>query len=89
MSPQNSDLSERVAELEVALNRARRERAIVMTTAILVVGFLPFAWCDYLSLRMLGWFLPMALIVAMLADLWLVPAMLTAGLGLDIKPKAD
>lgn len=64
-------------------------RAIVMTTAILVVGFLPFAWCDYLSLRMLGWFLPMALIVAMLADLWLVPAMLTAGLGLDIKPKAD
>lgn len=64
-------------------------RAIVMTTVILVVGFLPFAFCDYLSLRMLGWFLPMALIVAMLADLWLVPAMLTAGLGLDVLGRTD
>ncbi len=62
-------------------------RAIVMTTVILVVGFAPFAFCDYLSLRMIGWFLPMTLVVAMLADLWLVPAMLTAGLGLDVKPR--
>ena len=82
---------ERTADRREAIRRtfAFAGRAIVMTTVILVVGFLPFAWCDYLSLRMLGWFLPLALIVAMLADLLLVPAMLTADLGLDVAPRSN
>ena len=77
---------ERTTDQREAIRRtfAFAGRAIVMTTVILVVGFAPFAWCDYLSLRMIGVFLPMTLVVAMLADLWLVPAMLTAGLGLDV-----
>ena len=82
---------DRQSDQRMAIRRtfAFAGRAIVMTTVILVVGFLPFAWCDYLSLRMLGWFLPLTLIVAMLADLWLVPAMLTAGLGLEMTPTTE
>jgi len=55
-------------------------RAIVMTTVILVVGFAPFAMSDYLTTQMIGTLLPMCLIVALLADLLLVPAMAKAGL---------
>lgn len=52
-------------------------RAIVMTTVILVIGFAPFITTGYLTTQLMGWFVPMALIVAVLADLLLVPAMLT------------
>lgn len=55
-------------------------RAIVMTTVILVVGFLPFALSDYLTTRMMGTLLPLCLVVALLADLLLVPAMARVGL---------
>ncbi|MCO4769593.1 MAG: MMPL family transporter [Deltaproteobacteria bacterium] len=51
-------------------------RAIVMTTVILVLGFAPFMTTQYLTTQMMGWFVPMALCVAVLADLLLVPAML-------------
>jgi len=51
-------------------------RAILMTTVILVLGFAPFATTGYLTTRLLGYFVPLALIVAVLADLLLVPAML-------------
>jgi predicted RND superfamily exporter protein len=47
-----------------------------MTTVILVLGFLPFASTAYLSTRMIGLFVPLALVVAVLADLLLVPALL-------------
>lgn len=53
-------------------------RAIVMTTVILVLGFGPFASTGYLTTHMLGVFVPVCLVVAVIADLLLVPAMLVA-----------
>ncbi|HPQ71234.1 MAG TPA: MMPL family transporter, partial [bacterium] len=50
-------------------------RGIMMTSVILVLGFLPFALSEYLSLFMLGTLLPVTLIVALAADLYLVPAL--------------
>jgi len=55
-------------------------RAIVMTTVILVAGFSPFALSDYHTTRMMGTLLPMCLVVALLADLLLAPALLHVGL---------
>jgi len=55
-------------------------RAIVMTTVLLCVGFLPLALSDYFTLHMLGTLLPATLLVAVVADLLLVPAMLRTGL---------
>jgi predicted RND superfamily exporter protein len=54
-------------------------RAIVMTTIILVAGFLPWLASNYFSTRIFGSLLPMSLIVALLADLLLVPAMARLG----------
>ncbi len=54
-------------------------RAIVMTTAILVIGFLPNATSDYFSTKIMGTMLPMTLVVALLADLMLVPALIKLG----------
>ncbi len=54
-------------------------RAIVMTTVILVLGFLPHATSDYFSTEIMGTLLPMALVVALLADLTLVPALVKLG----------
>jgi uncharacterized protein len=54
-------------------------RAIIMTTVILVAGFSPFAISDYYTTHMLGTLLPMCLVVALLADLLLVPALARVG----------
>ncbi len=54
-------------------------RAIIMTTLILAAGFMPFLASDYWSTWVLGSLLPLALVVAMLADLLLVPALVTIG----------
>jgi predicted RND superfamily exporter protein len=54
-------------------------RAIVMTTFILVAGFIPFAVSDYFTTHMLGTQLPMCLLVALLTDLLLVPALVRVG----------
>ncbi len=54
-------------------------RAIVMTTVILVVGFLPWLSSNYFSTRIFGSLLPAALVVALVADLLLVPAMAQLG----------
>ncbi len=54
-------------------------RAIVMTTIILTAGFLPFATTQYFTTRILGTLLPACLIIALLADLLLVPAMAAVG----------
>lgn len=54
-------------------------RGIVITTVILVAGFAPFALSDYLSLAVMGTLLPMTLIVALLADILLVPALVKLG----------
>lgn len=53
-------------------------RGIVMTTIVLVVGFLPFALSDYYSIRMLGTLLPSVLLLALFADVLLVPALIQA-----------
>ena len=54
-------------------------RAIVMTTVILAVGFTPMALSEYYSMAMMGTLLPAALIIAMVADLLLVPALAQVG----------
>ena len=54
-------------------------RAIVMTTVVLMAGFLPFALSDYLTLRLIGIWIPVVLLLALLADLLLVPAMVQVG----------
>ena len=55
-------------------------RAIVMTTATLALGFAPFALSSYFSSRIFGTLLPMTLVVALVADLLLVPALARVGL---------
>ena len=54
-------------------------RAIVMTTIILVVGFLPCVMSGYMTMRLLGTLLPLCLVVALAADLLLAPAMIRLG----------
>jgi uncharacterized protein len=54
-------------------------RGILMTTIILVLGFLPCATSGFMTMRLLGTFLPVCLVVALLADLLLVPAMIRLG----------
>ncbi len=54
-------------------------RAIIMTTIILVFGFLPCSSTGFVTTRMLGTLLPLALIVALLSDLLLVTAMIRLG----------
>ena len=50
-------------------------RAMVTTTVILSAGFLPLGFSDYFTIRIFGTLLPMTLIVAVLADILLVPAL--------------
>ena len=54
-------------------------RAIIITTAILAFGFAPFAVSDYYSVGIMGTLLPFTLIIALLADLLLVPALVKIG----------
>ena len=54
-------------------------RAIVMTTLILAIGFAPMAMTAYYSMNIMGSLLPAALVVAMVADLLLVPALAQVG----------
>ncbi len=54
-------------------------RGVVMTTVILVAGFLPFMTSDYFSTQILGTLLPMCLVVALVADLLFVPALVHVG----------
>jgi len=50
-------------------------RAIVITTVVLVAGFLPFNLADYSTTRMNGTLLPLCLVFALAADLILLPAL--------------
>lgn len=80
---------ERGLERDAALRRtfAFAGRAIVMTTIILGFGFLPLATSDYYSTRMIGELLPLCLVVAVVADLLLVPALAHVG-WIDLAPRA-
>lgn len=55
-------------------------RGILITSVILVLGFAPFALSDYFSVRVFGTMLPLTLTVALVADLFLVPALARLGL---------
>ena len=54
-------------------------RAILMTTVILALGFLPLGLSGYLTTRMFGTLLPAVLVVALVADLLLLPALIQVG----------
>ena len=61
-----------------SFSRRKAETAFVLVN-ILCAGFLPFALSDYWTLAVLGTALPGVLVVALLADLLLVPAMVQVG----------
>jgi predicted RND superfamily exporter protein len=73
--------SRRTEDTRVAVERtyAFSGRAIILTTMVLVLGFLPFSSSDYFSAFMIGTFLPGVLVMALLADLLLVPALVQVG----------
>jgi predicted RND superfamily exporter protein len=64
-------------------------RAMVITTVILALGFAPFALSDYFSVRMFGTLLPFTLVVAVLADILLIPAMVKLGIIRFPSPNKD
>lgn len=72
---------ERTDDVAVALDRAFHfsGRAIIITSAILVVGFLPYSISDFFTVRIMGTLLPLTLAGALLTDLLLVPAMIKLG----------
>ena len=73
--------SQRQTDIKTAIERTFHfsGRGIVITTIILVAGFAPFILSDYLSLWFMGSLLPMTLIVALVADLFLAPALVRVG----------
>ncbi len=74
--------AQRTTDMREALRRTFHfsGRAIVITSVVLVAGFSPFILSDYLTVSFFGTLLPMCLIVALAADLLLVPALATLGL---------
>lgn len=74
---------------EAAIQRtfAFAGRGIVITTLILSLGFLPFLLSDYFYMRMLGSLLPLCFVVALLADVLLIPALVQLG-WIDFTPKS-
>jgi len=54
-------------------------RAIIMTSIILCLGFAPFATSAYFTTKIMGTLLPMTLLVALVADLLLLPALIEVG----------
>lgn len=54
-------------------------RAMMITTLILACGFMPFMLSDYFSVHIFGTLLPYTLVVAVLADILLVPALVKVG----------
>ena len=53
--------------------------AIVQTSVILCLGFIPFLMSDYLTTRMMGSLLPLTLVMALISDLLLLPALVKLG----------
>lgn len=74
--------SQRTSDVRVALERTFffTGRAIIQTTVILCLGLSPFAASDYFSTRIVGTLMPMTLLVALCADLLLVPALVELGI---------
>ena len=55
-------------------------QAILQTTVILCVGLLPFALGSFVTIWILGTFLVVTLLLAVMADLLLLPALIKVGL---------
>jgi len=72
---------ERTQDIAIALDRTFyfSGRAIIITSIILVIGFLPYATSDFFSVRIMGTLLPLTLTAALLTDLLLIPAMIKLG----------
>lgn len=68
-------------DIEAAVERTFRFAGapIVMTTMILGLGFAPMALSGYYSTSIIGTLLPFTLVVALIADLLLVPALVRLG----------
>jgi hypothetical protein len=72
---------ERGGELSEAIHNTFRfsGRGIIITTFIFVLGFSPLAMSSYLPIHIMGTMLPFCFVVALVADLLLVPAMIELG----------
>ncbi|QDG53510.1 hypothetical protein FIV42_23020 [Persicimonas caeni] len=72
---------ERGGELSESIDRTFRfsGRGIIITTFIFVLGFSPLAMSGYLPIHIMGTMLPFCFVVAVVADLLLVPAMIQLG----------
>ena len=72
---------ERTDDVDLALDRTFHfsGRAIIITSVILVVGFLPYGISDFFSVRIMGTLLPLVIAGALLTDLLLLPAMIKLG----------
>jgi len=68
----------RTSDVALALERTFTfsGRGIFITTAVLVAGFLPLTITDYVTIHNMGTMLPYTFIVALAADLLLVPALI-------------
>jgi uncharacterized protein len=68
--------------MDEALNNTFRfaGRAIVITTVIIALGFLPMLYADYSVIAYWGTDVGFALVVALLADIMLIPAFIKVGL---------
>jgi predicted RND superfamily exporter protein len=73
--------SARTTDANIALQRTFHfsGRAMATTTIILAAGFLPLGFSNYFSIRIFGILLPLTLLVALLADILLVPALVKVG----------
>ena len=71
----------RVRDMDEALWRTFRftGRAIVHTSIILSLGLLPFLLSDYLTTQLMGSLLPLTLVMALISDLLLLPALVKLG----------
>jgi len=54
-------------------------RAVIITALVLVAGFAPFALSNYLPIYLLGLMMPYTLFLALICELFLVPAMVKLG----------
>jgi predicted RND superfamily exporter protein len=72
----------KTTNLDEALRRtfALTGRSVLKTTAILCLGFLPFALSGYSTIRHMGTLLPLTFVSALLADLFFLPALVRLGL---------
>jgi|GEM_PF-546035 len=72
----------RTGDIQAAVKRTFHfaGRAIVMTTVVLSLGFLPLALSSQMTIAMMGTLLPLTLMMALVADLLLVPALARLGL---------